>query len=58
MINFRVRDLAAMVAQLRANGITVKVDTTTYPNGRFARLQDPHGNPIELWEPQGRAAPK
>jgi glyoxylase I family protein len=58
MINFRVRDLAAMVAQLRSSGIAVKVDTTTYPNGRFARLQDPEGNAIELWEPQGRAAPK
>ena len=52
MVNFRVRDMAAMVAQLRANGITVKVDTTVYPNGRFARLQDPEGNPIELWEPK------
>lgn len=58
MINFRVRDLAAMVAQLRANGITVKVDTTTYPNGRFARLLDPEGNPIELWEPKTPVARK
>jgi glyoxylase I family protein len=58
MINFRVRDLAAMVAQLRANGITVKVDTTAYPNGRFARLQDPEGNPIELWEPKEPGTPK
>lgn len=58
MINFRVRDLAAMVAQLRASGISVKVDTTAYPNGRFARLQDPEGNPIELWEPKVPGAPK
>lgn len=58
MINFRVRDLDAMVAQLRANGNTVKVDPTAYPNGRFARLQDPEGNPIELWEPKERAAPQ
>lgn len=50
MINFRVRDLAAMVAQLRAAGIEVEVDTETYPNGRFARLQDPEGNPIQLWQ--------
>ena len=57
MLNFRVRDVAAMAAQLRANGITVTVDTTLYPNGRFARLKDPEGNPIELWEPKGRAAP-
>lgn len=53
MINFRVRDLDAMVAQLRAAEIAVKVDAKVYPNGRFARLRDPEGNPIELWEPAG-----
>jgi glyoxylase I family protein len=25
----------------------------TYPNGRFAQLEDPEGHPIELWEPKG-----
>lgn len=53
MINFRVRDLDAMSAQLRAAGIEVTPDPETYPNGRFARLHDPEGNPIELWEPAG-----
>ena len=52
MINFRVRDLDAMVEQLRAAGIDVVVDAEKYPNGRFARLHDPEGNPIELWEPK------
>ena len=56
MVNFRVRNLDAMVAQLRAAGISVEVDATAYPNGRFARLHDPEGNPIELWEPAGRDA--
>lgn len=51
MINFRVRDLDAMTAQLRAAGIEVEVDPETYPNGRFALLHDPDGNPIQLWEP-------
>ena len=51
MINFRVRDLDAMAAQLRAAGVEVKVDPETYSYGRFARLHDPEGNPIELWEP-------
>ena len=51
MLNFRVADLDAIVAQLRAAGIDVSVDPKTYPNGRFARLHDPEGNPIELWEP-------
>jgi predicted enzyme related to lactoylglutathione lyase len=52
MINFRVRNLDAIVAQLRRAGIEVDVDPKTYPNGRFARLKDPEGNPIQLWEPQ------
>lgn len=52
MINFRVRDLDAMVAQLQESGIKVEVDPELYPNGRFARLTDPEGNPIQLWEPQ------
>lgn len=53
MVNFRVRDLDSMVAQLRAAGITAEYDTTDYENGRFARTHDPEGNPIELWEPAG-----
>jgi predicted enzyme related to lactoylglutathione lyase len=50
MLNFRVRDLAKMAAQLQAAGIAVKIDPETYPNGRFARIHDPEGNPIELWQ--------
>jgi len=53
MINFRVRDLDKMVAQLRGRGIAVDVDSQVYPNGRFARLSDPEGNPIQLWQPGG-----
>jgi glyoxylase I family protein len=51
MLNFRVRDLDKMAAQLQAAGIEVKVDPQSYPYGRFARLHDPEGNPIELWQP-------
>lgn len=50
MINFRVRNLDAMMKQLQAARIDVRVDPESYPNGRFARLHDPEGNPIELWE--------
>ncbi len=53
MINFRVRSLDAMVEQLRKSEIAVEVDEVVYPNGRFARLADPEGNPIQLWEPKG-----
>jgi len=51
MVNFRVHDIDKMVAQLRTAGIEVK-DPESYGNiGRFARLHDPEGNPIELWQP-------
>ena len=53
MWNFRVKDLDAMVKQLRDAGIKVDVDPEKYPNGRFARLYDPENNPIELWQPNG-----
>ena len=53
MINFRVDDLGAMTAQLEAAGITVETRTEwDMPEvGKFARIHDPEGNPIELWEP-------
>ncbi|MEO1136310.1 MAG: VOC family protein [Pseudomonadota bacterium] len=53
MINFRVRDLEAMAAQLRGQDIAVEVDPEEYPNGKFAQLFDPEGNPIQLWQPGG-----
>jgi glyoxylase I family protein len=57
MVNFRVRDLDKMAAQLQAAGIAVKIDPQSYPFGRFARLHDPEGNPIELWQPAKPNAP-
>jgi predicted enzyme related to lactoylglutathione lyase len=56
MINFRVGNMDKMVAQLRARGIAVDVDAQVYPNGRFARLTDPEGNPIQLWQPSAKDA--
>ena len=51
MVNFRVHDLNKMVAQLRTAGIEVN-DPQSFPGmGSFARLHDPEGNPIELWQP-------
>lgn len=52
MINFRVKNLDAMANQLRAKGIAVDVDPEDYPNGKFAQLFDPEGNPIQLWQPE------
>ncbi|MBP9812051.1 VOC family protein [Candidatus Gracilibacteria bacterium] len=54
MINFRVTDLKGLIADLEAKGITViqKDEWNTMPEiGTFARVHDPEGNPIELWEP-------
>jgi predicted enzyme related to lactoylglutathione lyase len=50
MVNFRVRDLDAMAAQLKASGAQVDdIQDTEY--GRFAWVTDPDGNRVELWEP-------
>ena len=58
MINFRVANLTRLAEQLAAAGIAVKVDPTPYPYGRFAHLQDPEGNSIELWQPAHPVSPK
>jgi hypothetical protein len=50
-INFRVGDLDAMVTQLRAAGIEVDVEEEDFSYGRFAQLQDPEGNAVQLWQP-------
>ncbi|MQA73656.1 MAG: VOC family protein [Solirubrobacterales bacterium] len=50
-INFRVSDLDGMVARLRVAKVAVELHPEPYPNGRFAELEDPEGNRIQLWEP-------
>jgi predicted enzyme related to lactoylglutathione lyase len=51
MINFRVHDLHALLAALRAEGCDVdaKVDESDF--GKFGWVQDPEGNRVELWQP-------
>ncbi len=53
MINFRVDDLDALTAQLETAGIAVerRAEWNTPGTGRFARIVDPEGNPLELWQP-------
>ena len=53
MINFRVSELDQLVATLRQANIDVEKDANwdTPETGRFARIHDPEGNRIELWEP-------
>lgn len=56
MLNFRVDDLDALTARLTAAGIAVTTDPAwDSAVGRFARIHDPEGNPIELWEPSALA---
>ena len=52
MFNFRVRDLKAMLAQLRAAGAQVEDHVEEYDYGNFGWVLDPEGNRIELWEPK------
>jgi predicted enzyme related to lactoylglutathione lyase len=51
MINYRVEDLDAVLAGLRAEGCAVdeRVDSSEF--GRFGWVVDPEGNRLELWEP-------
>lgn len=53
MMNFRVSDRDELIAKLRAAGVAVetKAEWDSPEAGRFARLHDPEGNAIELWEP-------
>ncbi len=53
MLNLRVDDLDGMIAALEAAGIGVETRPGEWDSeaGRFARIHDPEGNPIELWQP-------
>ena len=52
MVNFRVTGLDTLIASLSAAGIAVetRAEWDSPEVGRFARIHDPEGNPIELWE--------
>ena len=52
MVNYRVRDLEAMLSQLRAAGAQVEERIQEYEYGRFGWANDPEGNRIELWQPR------
>jgi predicted enzyme related to lactoylglutathione lyase len=51
MINYRVEDLAAVLAALRAEGVTVAEEPQDSEYGRFGWVMDPEGNRLELWQP-------
>jgi predicted enzyme related to lactoylglutathione lyase len=51
MVNFRVDDLDALLASLRAAGCAVEEKTHADEFGKFGWVTDPEGNRVELWEP-------
>ena len=51
MVNYRVPDLEALLAALRAEGCAVDERVESSELGRFGWVTDPEGNRIELWQP-------
>lgn len=51
MINYRVADLEALVAELEREGVTILDKIETYDYGKFVHIMDAEGNKIELWQP-------
>lgn len=51
MVNYRVADLAALLAALRSEGCTVLDKTDDSEFGKFGWVIDPEGNKVELWQP-------
>lgn len=51
MINYRVTDLDAVLAALRAEGCDVDEKSEASEYGKFGWVTDPEGNRIELWQP-------
>jgi predicted enzyme related to lactoylglutathione lyase len=52
MINYRVDDLGALLAQLTEAGVKIVKGPDAEENGKFAWIMDPEGNKVELWEPK------
>jgi predicted enzyme related to lactoylglutathione lyase len=51
MLNYRVKDLDGLLKALRREGVWIDPKREAYDYGRFAWIQDPEGNRIELWQP-------
>jgi catechol 2,3-dioxygenase-like lactoylglutathione lyase family enzyme len=52
-IHFIVDDIGTEVERLRSAGVTFRNEIVTGPGGRQIVLEDPAGNPIELFQPAG-----
>lgn len=51
MVNYRVENLTALVADLKKEGVTILDSIESYDYGKFVHIVDIEGNKIELWEP-------
>ncbi len=58
MINYRVENIAALVQELKQNGVTIVDQIESYDYGKFVHILDAEGNKIELWEPNDIAYEK
>lgn len=56
MINYRVDDLAALLAELAPKGVLPIKGPITDETGSFAWIVDPDGNKVELWQPAAPAS--
>ena len=52
MINYRVQNIEGLVSKLKAEGVTILDEITSYDFGKFIHIMDGEGNKIELWEPR------
>jgi predicted enzyme related to lactoylglutathione lyase len=52
MINYRVENLEALVAELKKEGVTIVDAIETYDYGKFVHILDAEGNKVQLWEPK------
>ena len=52
-VHFIVDDIETDVERLRSAGLTFRNDIVSGPGGRQILLEDPAGNPIELFQPAG-----
>ena len=51
MISYRVKDINALVNELKRDGITVLDEIQSFSYGKFVHILDPENNKVELWEP-------
>lgn len=51
MINFRVKELDVLLAELKKKGVEIVGEKEEYEYGNFGWIMDPEGDKIELWQP-------